>query len=115
MSHTETPQRGNISLLIVFDSIILFRKHETFCPEKGIKKRLFEYLSKRGYILCWFKSVTSSFDLRNSNNDNNNNNNNFINMSFVVVYRKIIGDTYLGELRISYYLQTFERLPSLLC
>ena len=86
-----------------------------------MKKRLVVCFSKRRYILCWFKSVTSSFDLRNNNNNysnnnnNNNNNNNFINMSFVVVYKKIIGDTYLGELRISHDVQTSERLPSLLC
>ena len=32
--------------------------------------------------------------------NNNNNNNSFIIMSFVLVYKELIWDTYLGELRI---------------
>ena len=62
------------------------------------------FKQERIYILSWFKSVTSSFDLRNNNNINNN----FINMPFVVVYKKIIGDTYLEEIRISHNFQSLS-------
>ena len=36
---------------------------------------------------------------RSNNNNNNNNNNKFANVSFVLAYKKLIGDTCLGELR----------------